>query len=93
MTLFSVSYTIIAVFTSTGEDILTSSRRYCTLHPDDQAAASCINSFIFKVQKISLSNRLIAVPLEDIIQKCIHIPLKYSPTDFIVTLPNVFEHH
>lgn len=49
---------------------------------------------MFKVNKLSLSKRLIAVSAEEtVLRKCVHIPQKHSSTDFIVLTPNLVEHH
>ena len=54
---------------------------------------SQINSVIYKVKKLSLSSQTIAVSVDKLLQKCVHVPIKYSRTDFIVTMPNTLEHH
>lgn len=84
---------LVSVFESTENCVIGESRSRSVLQPDDCRAAKCVELFIFKVKKISISNRLVAIPPENIIRKCVHIPLKHSPTDFIVTLPNYFENH
>lgn len=89
----TASVALVSVFESTGEDILKEPHHSSSLNTDDHKAAKCINSFIFKVKKISLSNKVVAVSLSSILTKCVHIPLKHSPTDFIVTIPNIVEHH
>ncbi len=50
-------------------------------------------TILIKVKKLSLSNKLIAISPTDLVEKCVHIPVKYSPHDIIVTLPNKVEHH
>ena len=60
---------------------------------DSITAAACIQLFIFKVKKLSLSQRCIAIPLQNIVRKCVHIPMKHSASDYIVTIPNSVEHH
>ena len=52
-----------------------------------------INSYLFKVQKISVTQRTVAVPTSSIISKCVHIPIKGKSYDYITTLPNTYEHH
>ncbi|SMN12478.1 hypothetical protein SPBRAN_1133 [uncultured Candidatus Thioglobus sp.] len=64
--------------------------RNSLLNNDDYKASTTLKLFAFKVKKLSLSTRVIAVSPENILQKCIRIPVKYS---FIVTLPNIIEHH
>ena len=51
------------------------------------------NSCIFKVEKISIIRKFQAVPVSFIQTKCVHIPIKAKPFDFIVTTPNAYEHH
>lgn len=64
-----------------------------TLSDDALTLCSNINKFIFCVKKLSLSNRVVAIPASAISLKCVHIPQKGSPLDFIITLPNLYEHH
>ena len=49
--------------------------------------------FLHQVKKLSLSKTTKIVPIEKLSSKCVFIPLKHSPTDYIVTLPNSLEHH
>ena len=81
---------IICLFEHTYEGVL--SDLPAANHPE-LAIDNLINLFVYKVKKLSLSNKTIAIAIEHITEKCIHIPVKYSPTDFIVKLPNTFEHH
>ena len=50
-------------------------------------------SFLHQVKKLSLSKTTKIVPIEKLASKCVLIPLKHSPTNCIVTLPNSLEHH
>ena len=52
-----------------------------------------INQCFKKVNKISVSNKAVAVRVEAIDQKCVHIPVKHSDIDIIVKQPNIYEHH
>lgn len=56
-------------------------------------ASRTINKFIYCVKKLSLSNQTLAIPVSSISLKCVHIPMKCSPLDFIITMPNMYEHH
>ena len=47
----------------------------------------------FAIVKISVSNQLVAVSVNAIKQKCVHMPIKHSPTDVNVFQPNVYQHH
>ncbi len=78
----------------TDEEVLAmpQSQHRHSLSEDDYKAAKLFNLFGFKVKKLSLSNKLIAISLTDLVEKCVHIPVKYSPHDIIVTLPNKVEH-
>ena len=57
------------------------------------ALSNSINKFVFCVEKLSLTNQTVAIPASSINFKCIHIPVKGSPLDFIILIPNMFEHH
>ena len=37
--------------------------------------------------------KLHAVPVASILSKCVHIPMKTKTYDFIIPIPNPFEHH
>ena len=52
-----------------------------------------IDNYIFCVKKLSLTNLILAVPALSLCAKCVHIPLKGSPYDYIVVIPNMFEYH
>ena len=84
---------IASLFDRTNEDILKEPRPTSILHTEDHIAARCINSFIFKVKKISLTQKMVAFSVDRLIKKCVHIPIKHSSTDYIVTIPNIIEHH
>lgn len=84
---------IVSLFELTKENVLKEPRRSSSLCTSDHKAAKCVNSFVFKVKKLSLSNKIVAISVDNIIQKCVHIPIKHSSTDFIVTMPNTVEHH
>ena len=82
---------ILRVFTLIDQSIL-DSLRAPTL-PEVLPLSKSINKFIFCVEKLSLSNGTVAIPATAIHLKCIHIPVKGSPTDFTVVSPNMYEHH
>lgn len=84
---------LVTIFDSTDESALPESMAHSSLHSSDIKAARCISLFVNKVKKLSLSKKLIAICPEDLLEKSVHIPVKYSPTDYIVTMPNTFEHH
>lgn len=52
-----------------------------------------IDNFIFCVTKLSLTNLTLAVPVVSLCAKCVHIPIKGSPFDYVVAIPNMFEYH
>lgn len=83
------SVAISGVFEQIGEGPLHSLR-----HPTLQKLRekTVLNDFVFKVKKLS-SPMTVAVPTSSIVAKCVHIPLKHFSFDFIVTIPNMFEHH
>ena len=64
---------------------------YVLLHNEALTLSKSVNKFIFCVKKLSLSNKMVAIPATDIKLKCIHIPIKGSPVDLV--LPNMYEHH
>ena len=74
-------------------NILPQSSLQSSLRPEDIEATKNMNAFIYKVKKLSLSGKLIVISPEALLEKCVHIPMKYSPNDVIVTLPNTFEYH
>lgn len=84
---------IISIFQHTGQDIHKEPCSRSSLQADDHRAAKFINIFMSKVKKLSLSKRIVVVTPDSILRKCIHIPIKHSSTDYIVTLPNSIEKH
>ena len=85
---------IVSIFESTDEDFFKDlDNPSSNLTDGDKHAAQITNKFTFVVKKLSLSNCLMAVSPDLIVKKCIHIPNKHSPTDYIVTFPNLFEKH
>ena len=55
-----------------------------------------ITSFLMTrscIFKVCFSGEFQAVPISSIILKCVHIPVESKPFDFIVPLPNSYEHH
>lgn len=55
-----------------------------------------INSFLTTkscIFKFSSSREFKAVPVSSILLKCVHIPIESKPFDFVVPLPNSYEHH
>ena len=43
-----------------------------------------LNRYFAIVKKISVSNQLVAVSVNAIKQKCVHVPIKHSPTDMLL---------
>ncbi len=86
---------IVSIFDNTDEEVLVmpQSQHRHSLSEDGYKAAKLFNLFGFKVKKPSLFNKLITISPTDLVEKCVHIPVKYSPHDIIVTLPNKVEHH
>ena len=83
---------IVRVFTLLEQNVFHSVRA-STLPEEALTLSKRITKFIFCVKKLSLSNRTIAIPATAICLKCIHIPMKGSPIDFVIALPNMYEHH
>ena len=52
-----------------------------------------INKNFVQVKKLSVSNTVLAVSVNSLRRKCIHIPIKKSQADIIVFIPNTYEHH
>lgn len=54
-----------------------------------------ITDYIFCVKKLSCSKhtRVHAISVSSIFAKCVHIPVKDTAFDYIITMPNMFEHH
>lgn len=56
-------------------------------------SACCkITEFVHCVNKLSLTN-LLAVPVSSIFSKCVHVPTQDNQLDYVITIPNMFEHH
>ena len=52
------------------------------------------SSCVFKVQKQTVPPKnFLAVPVSSFLTKCVHIPIMSKPYDFIVVMPNSYEHH
>ena len=83
---------VIRVFTATEQSILNSVRTP-TLPDEVVTLCSTTDNFIFCANKLSLTNQIVAIPASSITLKCVHIPMKGSPQDLIITIPNMFEHH
>ena len=52
-----------------------------------------LSHYFVKVKKLSVSNTVLAVSVNCIKRKCIHISIAKSQTDIIVFIPNNYEHH
>ena len=52
-----------------------------------------IDKWIQIVKKLLRSKRMIATKVENIMQICVHIPIKYSVIDIFAFVPNEIEHH
>ena len=48
-----------------------------------------LKSIIYKVKKLSISSKTVAIPTSSILSKCAHILVKYSPVDYTVVQPNL----
>lgn len=84
-----VPVAIVRLFQGTGEDVLgPPPTSYVS-----KLRSRKINAFVFKVKKLSVVNQVIAISTSAIVSKCVHIPIKHSPVDFIVIQPNFHEHH
>ena len=82
----NVWYAIGDVFDKTNEKILDCDDGVLCAHQH-------IEKYMHKVKKVSLTKKTIAVSINNIISVCVHIALKYSPTDYIFLQPNEYEHH
>ena len=49
--------------------------------------------YIVCVTKLSLSQTKLAIPISNISRKCIHVPIKGQPNDYLIVVPNQFEVH
>ena len=83
---------VIRVFKATEQSILNSVRTP-TLPDKVVTLCSTTDDFIFCANKLSLTNRIVAIPASSITLRCVHIPTKGSPQDLIITIPNMFEYH
>ena len=59
----------------------------------DTSRLQQIDKWIQIGKKLSRSKRMIATKVDNIMQICVHIPIKYSATDIIAFVPNEIEHH
>ena len=66
--------------------------RSSTLSELTLSTCSKITEFIHCVKKLSHTG-LLAVPVSSIFAKCVHIPVRGAHFDYIITMPNMFEHH
>lgn len=51
------------------------------------------HSCIFTFEKETASRKFLAVPVSSIISKCVHIPIKSKDHDFVVPIPNFYDHN
>ena len=63
------------------------------LQPSSIRQFDNLSSCVFISSKLSTSSNLIAVPVSLIVVKCVHISNKSKPFDYIIPLPNSYEHH
>ena len=59
----------------------------------NRASCNFVANFMFCVKKSVLTDKLYAIPASQIVAKCVHVPFEGTPYDYIVTIPNMFEHH
>lgn len=76
---------IIRVFKPTAQSILNSVRSP-TLPGNVLTLCRTIDNFIFCVEKLSLTNQMVAIPATSISLKCVHIPIKGSPQDYNIIM-------
>ena len=88
-----ISVVILTLFEHSTQCIFTESMQYSSLLPQDITAARNVKTYIIKVKKLTISSKIIAISANNILEKCVLIPIPNSPHDLIVTQPNVFEHH
>ena len=84
---------VIDIFEQTREGLLTHVGDPSLNGLGGDMEAETLNDFVFKVKKLSVSNKTVAVHVSSIVAKCVHIPIKYSSCDYIIMIPNTFEHH
>lgn len=82
---------VVRVFEETNQSILQNIRSP-TISKLSLASCKSITNFVFCVKKLT-DSRVCAIPISSIITKCVHVPNEGSAYDFIVTIPNMFEHH
>ena len=63
------------------------------LPKDKRMNPHLLNHIILKVQKLSLSSELLAIPVSSILPKCILIPVRGADFHYIIALPNQVERH
>ena len=80
--------------------VVTYRKASCTpitgIHPSQHIrfnVARYLKQYAIGVTKLSLSSTIVAVPISSVMKKCVLIPQKGQPVDYIVPLPNNFEEH
>lgn len=56
-----------------------------------KVSCKTISEFIHNVKP--LTNTLVAVPVSSLYVKCVHVHISGSQSDFVITIPNMYEHH
>ena len=84
-----------ALFEKINEDIVSvpDLQHHHSLLENDHNTARIFNLFAVKVKKLSLSRKLVSVTTNNIVEKAVHVLIKYSQYDIIVSIPNKIEHH
>ena len=86
----NIQVTIVEQFEVTGGSPLDELR--CPQLSELRNSNKVLKNIIYEVKKLSISSKIVAIPTSSILSKCVHIPVKYSPVDYIVVQPNLFEH-
>ena len=84
---------ILHEFERTPKSILNSIRPPRTQELKVLTTAKQLSDHVTEVKKLSQASTIKAVPLSAIKKKCVLIPQKGQPIDYLVIIPNPYEHH
>ena len=88
-------FCIITKYTLTTSQLLSEVEpaRHPLLQKYETTYSTFLSNVIIQVTKLFLSSTIVAVPILNICKRCIHIPIKGKPYDYLIVSPNTFEVH
>ena len=84
---------MLKVYECTTESILKSIRPPRTQELELLNNAEILSNYIIQVKKLSQASTMKAVSLSAIKKKCVLVPQKGQPVDYLAIIPNPYEHH